>query len=109
MISASDCLLLAHAGTLFPVFAGDVRKADLLPFDQVAVGLIRHELGKEDLPPDTLGELDPDSVRLATTASRSVLGYMNEIARYCEYAIDRCGGNFTCRAGRLATLCRSTW
>lgn len=27
------CLLLAHVGTLFPVFVADVRKADLTPLD----------------------------------------------------------------------------
>src|SRR5712691_5244433 len=37
-------LLLAHAGTLFPVFVADVRKADLLPIGQVAVDQIRRAL-----------------------------------------------------------------
>ena len=82
-------LLLAHAGTLFPVFVADVRKTDLLPLGQVAVRLIRSELRMENLAPDALGELDPTSVRIAKTASRTVLGYMNETAKYCEYAIAR--------------------
>lgn len=82
-------LLLAHAGTLFPVFVADVRKTDLLPLGQVAVRLIRSELGMENLAPDALGELDPSSVRIAKTASRTVLGYMNETAKYCKYAIAR--------------------
>ena len=86
------CLLLAHAGTLFPVLASDLRKADLSPLGEVAVGLIRHQLAIENLPPDALGDLDPGSIRLARTASRTVLGYMNEIARYCEYAIADHGG-----------------
>jgi hypothetical protein len=47
---------------------------------------------REDLAPDTFGELDPGSVLLAKTASRVVLGYMNEMARFCEYAIVQEGG-----------------
>lgn len=80
------CLLLAHAGTLFSVVAADVREVDLLPIGRV-VGLIRQELTTENLPEDCLGELDPESIRLARTASRSVLGYMNEMVRYCRYAM----------------------
>ena len=33
------------------------------------------------------GKLDATSVELATTVSRTVLGYMNEMARYCHSAI----------------------
>jgi hypothetical protein len=94
-------LLLAHAGTLFQVFVADVRKTDILPLGQVIVRLNRHELGIENLAPDALGELDPSSVRLAHTASRSVLGYMNETAKHCEYAIARNGGLEKCDIGSL--------
>ena len=91
-VDRRKCLLLAHAGTLFSVFAPDVRKANLLPIGPVVVGLIQRELRAEDLPLDCLGQLDPKSVRLAKTASRRVQGYLNEIARYCEYAIAASGG-----------------
>lgn len=94
-------LLLAHAGTLFPVFVADVRKTDLLPLGLVAVRLIRNELGMENLAPDALGELDPNSVRIAKTASRTVLGYMNETAKYCEHAIARHRGLEQCDIGSL--------
>jgi hypothetical protein len=94
-------LLLAHAGTLFSVFAGDIRKTDLLPLRQVAVRLIRHELDIENLASNALGELDPSSVRLAKTASRTVLGYMNETAKCCGYAIARHGGLEQCDVGSL--------
>ena len=36
--------------------------------------------------------LDPSSVELAKTASRTVLAYMNEMARFCEYAVAESGG-----------------
>ena len=95
------CLLLAHAGTLFAVFVADVRKADLLPLGSLAVRLIQRELRVEGLPLDTFGDLDLNSVHLAKTASRKVLGYMNEIARHCEYATAESGGLLRCDVERL--------
>ena len=38
------------------------------------VKAVEAELGLESLPPDTFGQLNPDAVRLAKTASRSTLG-----------------------------------
>ena len=95
------CLLLAHAGTLFSVFVADVRKADLLPLGSLVARLIQRELHAEGLPLDTFGNLDRNGVELAKTASRSVLGYMNEIARDCEYAIAESGGLGRCDIERL--------
>ena len=90
------CLLLVHAGTLFSVFAPDVRKAHLAPIGPLVVRLIERELHAEDLPLDCFGDLDPGAVTLAKTASRTVLGYMNEIARYCDFAIADRGGLDRC-------------
>jgi hypothetical protein len=95
-IDHRKCLLLVHAGTLFSVFAADVRKADLSVIGLAAVNLIQRELQSEDLPLDTFGSLDSAPVMLAKTASRVVLGYMNEMARYCEYAIADAGGLQRC-------------
>jgi hypothetical protein len=86
------CLLLVHAGTLFSTFAADVRKSDLTPIGSAVVKLIEHELRRENLPPNTFGELDAGSVTVAKTASRVVLGYMNEMARFCENAMADSGG-----------------
>ncbi len=86
------CLLLAHAGTLFSVLVADVRKADLLPIGRLVVGTIDRALDAENLTRGRFGKLDPNSVELATTVSRTVLGYMNEMARYCHYAITAQGG-----------------
>ena len=95
------CLLLAHTGTLFSVFAADVRKADLLPLGSLVARLIQRELRAEGLPLDTFGNLDLNGVELAKTASRNVLGYMNEMARHCEYAIAESGGLGRCDIERL--------
>ena len=86
------CLLLANAGTLFSVLVADVRKADLLPIGRLVVGTIDRALDAENLTRGRFGKLDPNSVELATTVSRTVLGYMNEMARYCHYAITAQGG-----------------
>ena len=60
--------------------------------DPSAVALIHNELRGESLPLDRFGVLDPGSVVPAKTASRSVLGYMTEMARFCGYAVAESGG-----------------
>ena len=95
------CLLLAHSGTLFSVFVPDIHKADLIPIGHTVVDLIQTELGAESLPMDRFGVLDSRLVVLAKTKSRTVLGYMNEMARFCEYAIDDAGGLARCNARAL--------
>ena len=68
---------------------------------RVRVGSIQTELGAESLPLDRFGVLDPRHLALAKTESRTVLGYMNEMARFCEYAIDDAGGLARCNAREL--------
>lgn len=91
-LERQKCMLIAHAGTLFSVFAPRVHKADLTPIGASVVALIHNELRAEILPLDRIGVLDPGSVELAKTASRTVLAYMNEMARFCEYAVAESGG-----------------
>ena len=86
------CLLLAHAGTLFSVLVPDVHKAGLLPIGRVVVGSIDRALDSENLTRGRLGNFDANSVELAATVNRAVLGYMNEMARYCNYALTAQGG-----------------
>lgn len=86
------CLLLMHVGTLFPVFAADVRKRELQPLGPFVVRSIETELARERLPADVLGRLDADALQLARTASRSVLGFMNETAFECRYHVEADGG-----------------
>lgn len=95
------CLLLAHAGTLFPVFVADVRAADLRPLGSYVVRMVEAELASEELPPDTLGRLAPDAVQVARTASRSVLGFINEMAFYLDHAVADAGGLSRCDARML--------
>ena len=86
------CLLIVHAGTLFPIFVADIRLAELRPIGRRIVGLLEGALLEEGMPIDTLGRLDPDDVRLAKTASRNVLGVMNEMAFECSLMIEHGGG-----------------
>jgi hypothetical protein len=69
-----------------------------MPIGASVIALIHAELRSESLPLDRFGLLDPSSVRLAKTASRSVLGYMNEMGRFCEYAVEESGGLEHCDA-----------
>lgn len=86
------CLLLVHAGTLFPIFLADVRVPDLRPVGPRIVRIVEDALLEEGLPAEVFGRLDPNEVRLAKTASRHVLGVMNEMAFECGWQIDRAGG-----------------
>jgi uncharacterized protein DUF6933 len=100
-LDGRKCLLLAHAGTLFSVFVSDIRKADLMPIGPSVVRFIHNELEAESFPLDRLGSLDFRSIALAKTQSRMVLGYMNEMARFCEYAVGDAGGLARCDAREL--------
>jgi hypothetical protein len=85
------CLLLVHAETLFPVFVADVRAAQLRPLGPFVVGAITTEAASEGLPLDVLGELDAEAVVLAKTASRSVLGFMNDMVYYLDHVVAEAG------------------
>ncbi len=81
------CLLLTHAGTVFSIFIPDVRKADLAPIGPYVIDAVVAALRAEGLPVDALGELDSHDLLLTKTASRQVLGFMNEISSHISYAV----------------------
>ena len=86
------CLLATHAGTLFSIFLADVRAADLRPFERRIAHLLAAALRDEGLPTDALGRLEPDEVQLAKTASKQVLGVMNQMAFEIGWGVDQAGG-----------------
>jgi hypothetical protein len=88
----SKCLLLVNARTLYAAFVRDVRKADVQPFGPWAAAVAANALTEEGLEPDLFGALDPGAVRTARTASRSILGFMNEMALHIQYAVYDDGG-----------------
>lgn len=86
------CLLIVHAGTLFPVFLADIRKSDLRHIGRLVADAIAVALADEGLSAMSLGELDPRDVCIARTASRQVLGHMNDMAFMCEHSARMAGG-----------------
>jgi hypothetical protein len=91
-IDGRKCLLITHARTLFSVFVSDIRAADLRPIGAFIVPAISDALASEGLSKETFGHLDADEVELAKTASRSVLGSMNDLAFQCEMRVLDDGG-----------------
>lgn len=91
-IDRRKCLLLTHAGTLFSIFAAHVRKPDVREPGPFVTGLVAAALASERLPTHALGMLDPADVHIARTASRSVLGHMNDMALMCEHEVEIAGG-----------------
>jgi hypothetical protein len=86
------CLLITHAGTLFSLFVADVAAADLRGLGELVERNAQGALLDEALPPDALGSLDHSALRLSRTASRRILGVMNDDAGTCRYAIATAGG-----------------
>lgn len=91
-IDRRKCLLVVHADTLFPVFVADVRTPQLANFGQYIAWTVATSLADEELAPDCLGPLDPAQVRLARTASRSVLGVMNDMASMSQRIAEQASG-----------------
>ena len=86
------CLLLTHAGTVFSIFVPDVRKTDVAPIGPCVVDAVEAALRAKGLPIDALGDLGSGGVLITKTASRRVLGFMNEVALHIAYSVDRSGG-----------------
>jgi hypothetical protein len=107
-IERRKCLLLMHSGTMLAVFIPDVRKADLVPLGAAIVGHIEDGLADEGLPRATLGVLDPTSVSLAKTASRSLLGCMREDRHFLQRAVAIGGGLARCDVRHINHQLRRT-
>ena len=71
------CVLLVHADTRFPILDTDVRVAQLGDLGVYVATRVVDALASESLAGAALGPTDPSALRVAKTASRSVLGHMN--------------------------------
>lgn len=91
-IRGRKCLLVTHAGTLFSVFAPNVRAGELRPLADFVAPRIARQLRAEGFGEETLGDLDATQAIIAKTADRSVLGCMNDQAFLCEHAVADSGG-----------------
>ena len=92
VVERRKCLVLVHADTLFSVIDTDVRVAQLDDLGIYLATRIIDALASEGLPGGTLGPTDPSKLQVAKTASRSVLGHINEIILDAQYAIEDAGG-----------------
>jgi hypothetical protein len=92
IIERRKCLLLVHADTLFPVLDADVRVAQLDDLGLYVTALVVDALASEGLTGTALGPTDPAGMRVAKTASRSVLGHMHEMTFEAQHLIARGGG-----------------
>lgn len=91
-IERRKCLLMVHADTLFAVLDSDLRVAQFDDLGLYVATLVVDELASEGLAGAVLGPTDPSTVRVAKTASRSVLGHMNEMAFEVEHLVASSGG-----------------
>ncbi len=91
-IDRRKCLLLTHAGTLFPVFVADVRAAELKQLGAFVAAAVQAALAEEGLAADACGPLDPGAAGVAKTANRSVVGFMNDSTHMCQAAVEQAGG-----------------
>ena len=62
------------------------------PFERRVVDLLTGALLDEGLPSDALGRLEASEVQIAETASKHVLGVMNQMAFEIGWAADQAGG-----------------
>jgi len=90
-IARRKCVLVTHAGTLFSAFASGVGVAEIRSIHDLVIPLIERQLALEGLPSDTFGHLRSSPVTLAKTASRSILGCMNDMAEMCKAAVSHAG------------------
>jgi hypothetical protein len=92
----------------FSVFRADVRSAELRPPGSYLVSALQAELGAERLPLDTFGSPQPDDVRVAGTASRSMLGLMNQMTVEIRYQVMRSDDARNCDIDAINyQLCRT--
>ena len=92
IVERRKCLLLVHADTLFSVLDTNVRAAQLDHLGFYVATLVVDALASEGLTRTTLGPMDPSGMRVAKTASRSVLGHMNEMTFEAQQFIAQDGG-----------------
>jgi hypothetical protein len=107
-IERRKCLLLTHAGTLFSIFAPDIRAAEVRALGPYLARLVEEALRLEGLPADALGSIDQHTLRVATTASRSVLGTMSNMAVQIEYAVASARGLGWCDVDAVNRQLRRT-
>lgn len=100
-IEGCNCLHAPHVATLFAIFAPDVRAEDLRPLGPFLAARVAVHLAAEGLPGGVLGDLDGDHASIGTTASRQILGCMNDQAFAIRWIVEQDGGHARANLGGI--------
>jgi len=85
-------VLAVHTDTLFPIVAAGVSLAQLRDLPGWLAGQVAEALADEGLPATQLGSLDTQHALLVRTASKKILGQLNQLALEVEWAVQDNGG-----------------
>jgi hypothetical protein len=97
-IEGRKCLLLTHVRTLFSVFIRNVAVSQLRAIGPFVVSSIQTALAAEGQRLDTFGDLGTETVSVAKTADRHIIGTMNDQAFTACHVIANAGGLAHCEA-----------
>lgn len=102
------CLPTTHASTLFAIFAPDVQADDLWPLGPFLTTKVAEQLAAEGLPADALGDLDGALAAVGKTASRQILGCMNDQAFAIRQIVEQDRGLARADLGGSTVICKTT-
>lgn len=91
-IARRRVVLAIHADTLFPIVAVGLSLAQLRDLPGWLAAQVSHALEDEGLPTTQLGSLDTQHALLVRTASKRILGHLNQLAMEVEWAVQEHGG-----------------
>jgi len=91
-LEGRKCLHATHAATLFAIYAPGVRADDLRPLGPFLATRVAEQLAAERLPTNALGDLDGPHATVGKTASRQILGCMNDQAFAIRWIVEQDGG-----------------
>ncbi len=94
VLARQRALLFTNESTLYSFAVLEVRKGMLTRFAEVFIEQLTRNLAHEDIPPYVIERLVAEyrHMGIAGTASRSVLGSMNDVADMLTYYVQEAGG-----------------
>jgi len=93
-IERRKCILLTNDRTLYSFLVTGVKKKDLINFQELFALHLKINLEKEGFGPEDIKKAleEYGEIAIAPTASRSVLGSMNDLADQADFLVNRAGG-----------------
>jgi hypothetical protein len=89
-IERRKCLIITHHSTLFTLFVPDLVRAQIRMLPEILALFLNRAMRNEGLRLEQ--NVEPETIALARTTSRSVLGSMNDLAFQCSCHIEAEGG-----------------